>query len=91
MLWRNVKKKERENWYAVPAPALYDAKEAMAWCRAQTSMARFYTHYTNTRWWFESEKDAMHFCMRWADSQSERQNAVKHLNRLNRTTSTGPR
>lgn len=96
MLWRNVRKQVRKDWYAVPAPHQEDAKDAMKWCREQTSIARFYTHYTNTRWWFESEKDAMMFNMRWSNSQSRRTKQMNDLNSLLRaatkaTISTGPR
>lgn len=46
-------------------PNNWDIKEAHMWCRAQESDGKFYHHYTNTRWWFEKDEDAMMFALKW--------------------------
>lgn len=52
-------------WPAVRAPEHEYVKEAKKWCEEYQSDGRFYHHYTNTRWWFEREEDAMMFSLRW--------------------------
>jgi hypothetical protein len=67
MYWCNKSKQERrKNWITVQAPDRSLTREAHAWCRQQPSRGRFYHHYTNTRWWFESELDAIMFALRWS-------------------------
>jgi hypothetical protein len=61
-----VKKIDRAGWYAIKAPTLANVKHAHEWCRMQESSGRFYRHYTNTRWWFEIEADAVLFALRWS-------------------------
>jgi hypothetical protein len=73
----------------VPAPSRQVKQEAADWCRAQMSIGRFYNHYTNTRWWFECERDAILFALRWqAAPQNTTRLATWHSGV---TCSTGPR
>lgn len=66
MKWHNKDKEiRRTQWHTAPAPAQSDARAAALWCRQQPSSGLFYNHYTNTRWWFERKKDALHFTLRW--------------------------
>lgn len=67
MFWCNRSRKERRSyWYAVTAPDRSRVSEAAAWCRQWPSTGKFYYHYTNTRWWFELESDAVMFSLRWS-------------------------
>lgn len=63
--FRIDRKIRRKQWFAVPAPNEKDIDEAISWCKKQTSVGKFYYHYTNVRWWFELEQDAMMFLLRW--------------------------
>ena len=68
MKWCNKNKTDRrEHWATVKAPSQENAKLAADWCRAQTSTGSFYNHYTNTRFWFEEEADAIMFTLTWAN------------------------
>lgn len=67
MKWNNKNKTvRRKTWYAVHAPKREDIKDAVKWCREYPSDGNFYNHYTNTRWWFEKENDAIMFALRWS-------------------------
>lgn len=67
MIWCNFNKKIRRSiWFVAPAPKRIDVKLATKWCREQPSRGLFYNHYTNTRWWFEKEQDAIMFALRWS-------------------------
>ena len=64
MKWTNkFKDARRSEWPAVIAPPNDVVKEAHAWCKKQKSAGYFYHHYTNTRWWFEHEADAICFVL----------------------------
>ncbi len=66
MQWDNIPKEERmAKWYVVAAPKRCDIYKAASWCRAHNSHGRFYNHYTNTRWWFDREEDALLFSLMW--------------------------
>lgn len=64
MKWRNIPKKERRaNWVTAEAPHDDRVKDAHKWCVDYESTGGFYYHYTNTRWWFEFEEDAIIFAL----------------------------
>jgi hypothetical protein len=65
MKYENVKKQLRVNWATAPAPNTIWVQPAHVWCTLQPSKGRFYRHYTNTRWWFEFEQDALFFALKW--------------------------
>ena len=69
MNWTNKNKEvRRTQWHTAPAPwPLSKAREAAIWCRRHPSSGHFYNHYTNTRWWFENEGDAILFTIKWSD------------------------
>ena len=56
-------KLERKNWPIATAPKIENKYKAKTWCRNHQSAGRFYYHYTNTRWWFELEEDAVWFTL----------------------------
>ena len=59
-------KKLRRTWPAVKSNVeQWDISKAHLWCKNHDSDGRFYWHYTNTRWWFEKEEDAMMFALKW--------------------------
>lgn len=62
-----ARKVRREQWPTSASPNFFKQNEAHAWCRAYPSDGLFYHHYTNTRWWFEKEEDAVAFALKWAD------------------------
>jgi len=65
--WCNPPKEERRNnWFTVPPPPRDKIKEAHKWCVQQESKGCFYHHYTNTRWWFQYEKDAIMFAIKFS-------------------------
>jgi hypothetical protein len=64
--WNKDRDVRRVHWIPVAAPNVYSQDEAKRWCQLQESKGRFYFHYTNTRWWFEHERDAVHFAMKWS-------------------------
>lgn len=67
MKWCNIEKKTRlQDWFVAPAPDVSVIDEAKIWAREHKSDGRFYNHYTNTRWWFEKEEDAIWFTLRFA-------------------------
>lgn len=67
MKWANISKTvRRSTWHTVTAPKNDEARLAGLWCRQHPSTGRFYNHYTNSRWWFEDEKDALLFSIRWS-------------------------
>lgn len=77
MKWANIPKKERrEQWHTVNAPLYEHVQEASMWCRAHPSTGRFYNHYTNTRWWFEKEEDALLFALTWSGAKQQRKRTV---------------
>lgn len=56
----------RRTWPAVKSGVKqWETGIAHRWCKEQESDGRFYWHYTNTRWWFEKEEDAMMFALKW--------------------------
>ena len=64
MKWTNKGKAERRNdWFTVNPPARENAKRLHAACKENESDGLFYYHYTNTRWWFEKEEDAIWFAL----------------------------
>lgn len=66
MNFHNEDKKLRRLWPTAMAPAKHSTiKAAHAWCVLHPSKGRFYHHYTNTRWWFEDENDALMFTLKW--------------------------
>ena len=70
MKWTNkFKLIRRADWPVVSAPPMERVKEAHAWCAAQESTGYFYHHFTNTRWWFEHEQDAILFALAFGDKQ----------------------
>ena len=67
MRWDNIPKEQRrEQWHIAAAPQLINLASAAHWCRVHSSTGRFYNHYTNTRWWFEFESDALLFTLKWS-------------------------
>ena len=67
MRWDNIPKKERrEEWYVVAAPHRHNIAKAAHWCRERPGNGYFYNHYTNTRWWFSLEADALLFALTWS-------------------------
>jgi len=69
MKWDNtaeLKNTRRSEWYTSPPPPRDMINEAGKWCREHDSDGRFYNHYTNTRWWFEKEEDAIWFRLRFS-------------------------
>lgn len=54
-----------DTWFVVSPPPLGRFKEAHEWCKQNGSLEGFYHHYTNTRWWFESEDDALLFKLKF--------------------------
>lgn len=67
MKWRNIDKKvRREQWHVAIAPKKHNVTAAQDWCKTHPSDGCFYNHYTNTRWWFEKEKDAVLFTLKWS-------------------------
>jgi hypothetical protein len=65
MKFENVKKEVRKPWTTAVAPSREYIEAAHTWCCYQQSYGRFYRHYTNTRWWFEHEQDALYFALKW--------------------------
>jgi len=65
MKFLNKKKKYRETWKTSPPPPIHQMKDAKKWCQQNVSKGKFYFHYTNTRWWFEFEDDALVFALIW--------------------------
>ena len=57
----------RDDWFTAVAPSHKSIKAAHKWCTDinNPSYRFFYHHYTNTRWWFESEQDAIMFALTW--------------------------
>jgi len=67
MIWWNKDREERrEKWFAVTAPKQRSISKAKNWCDHYHLSTRYYYHYTNTRWWFEHEQDAMLFALKWS-------------------------
>ena len=67
MQYANIAKKTRNTlWPAVKAPDYTAIEPAKKWCQEHPSNGKFYYHYTNTRWWFEKEEDALLFALRWS-------------------------
>ena len=66
MKFLNKKKVERRGWATAKPPSHHLMQQAKVWCQQQTSPDRFYFHYTNTRWWFESSEDALAFSLKWS-------------------------
>lgn len=67
MIWCNKNKNvRRSEWFVVPPPQRHRMQEAHTWCKDQPSSGKFYHHYTNTRWWFECEEDAVFFALKWS-------------------------
>lgn len=67
MKWHNGNKwVRRDEWFAVPPPKQESMKKAKVWCDNYHFGGRYYFHYTNTRWWFEDEKDAVLFGLTWS-------------------------
>ena len=66
MKYWNKQKAERSNWRTVTAPKIHNIHQAKLWCQRNGSNGRFYFHYTNTRWWFENEQDALAFSLTWS-------------------------
>jgi len=66
MKYWNKDKKFRRTWHTVTSPKLHLLQQAKVWCQQQESTGRFYFHYTNTRWWFEFETDALMFTLKWS-------------------------
>ena len=66
MKWCNKSKKERRaNWFTAQPPVYTCINEVHQWCNKYESTGRFYYHYTNTRWWFEFEEDAILFALKF--------------------------
>lgn len=71
MKWCNLEKEtRRKDWFAIAiSPEQHwgyrDRLDAHAWCVKYPSDGKFYHHYTNTRWWFEKESDALMFALTW--------------------------
>ena len=64
MKWHNTNKLERRSdWYTVRPPARDKMRSAKAACKENLSSGKFYYHYSNTRWWFEKEEDAIWFAL----------------------------
>lgn len=68
MKFLNEKKKYRENWKTSPPPGQQYIQAAKRWCQQNPGKGRFYFHYTNTRWWFEFEDDALVFALTWGNN-----------------------
>ena len=67
MIWANITKEvRRDKWFVAKAPNQENVRAAAEWCRNQPGTGKFYNHYTNTRWWFEHEQDAVLFALRWS-------------------------
>jgi hypothetical protein len=41
-------------------------KEAKILCQRNSSNGKFYFHFTNTKWWFENEDEALAFSLAWS-------------------------
>ena len=54
-----------EDWFTSLPPDRRLMKKAKKWCHEYNSTGRFYYHYTNTRWWFEKQEDAVWFALHW--------------------------
>jgi hypothetical protein len=66
MKYLNKKKVERSSWPTAKPPKIHHRHDAKIWCQQQPGDKRFYFHYTNTRWWFEDEADALAFSLVWS-------------------------
>ena len=67
MIWTNKLTSARQNfWHTTPACRTAKIEQAHEWCNAQESAGLFYHHYTNTRWWFEKEEDAVFFALKFS-------------------------
>ena len=67
MKWTNLDKDYRNaHWHTVAPPLQKSIKAAKNWCNNYHFSGRYYNHYTNTRWWFEDEQDAMLFALKWS-------------------------
>lgn len=77
MKWKNIPKGQRRSeWHVVGAPSIENLDKAAAWCRANSSDGYFYNHYTNTRWWFSKEEDALLFALKWSESESSKKKQI---------------
>ncbi len=56
------------NWITVPSSLcnidLYNAIDAYLWCTVQLSTGEFY--FNRYEWFFEQEKDALLFVLKWS-------------------------
>lgn len=67
MKFFNKKRIERSDWIKVYPPfSFHRRKEMREWCRQHDSTGRFYTYYGSETWWFELQKDAEWFMLRWS-------------------------
>jgi hypothetical protein len=56
----------KHSWATALPPDIHLRRKAKAWCDNYGSIGRYYYHYTNTRWWFEKESDAVWFSLHWS-------------------------
>lgn len=59
----------RTQWFTANPPQNNNIKKAKLWCdnyNAHPVVTGYYKHFTNTRWWFENEQDAIMFALTWS-------------------------
>ena len=54
-------------WYMITLPdPTYKWEDLKVWCQQQQGRGKFYTGtYSRNVWYFELEKDASWFCLKW--------------------------
>ncbi len=69
MEYADIPLSERKaTWYTVKAPVESKLIPAACWCNNHPSTGKFYSHYfTTPYWWFELERDALLFAMKWGN------------------------
>ena len=66
MQWTNQYRSEkRSKWFVAPPPTTKNIRDAAQWCKQQPG-GLFYYHFSNTRWWFQREEDALIFALKWS-------------------------
>ena len=67
--WTRVQRRVKEstgwNGTVVVYPELQREDEMKLWCQKQSSNGRFYFSAGNPNWYFEDEKDATWFLLKW--------------------------
>ncbi len=70
MKWADCYNQDYLTWCEVMAPSITKQKgvqHVIDWCRVHMSEGQFYFQYsTHSRWYFELERDALLFAMKWS-------------------------